>query len=290
MPTLEDALHKLQRGQLKEGRQILEKLLQQEPSNPRLLYNLGICYSEQNHVGKSIQLLKRCIAADPNYVNAYAALGFSYQKAGQTQKAIETLEQGLAKDPKNFHVLKNLGSLYGNEGQLDKAIECLETADEITPGAPDVLYGLAFVYEQKEMIDSAELMYKRIIDDGHSSQFVDLAEQALTRIGMQTLQATGPRSDAVIYCLSALEKFAQMGIEEVQKIAYEIAVIGQNGLDINNPRKTYTINSLPGEFTGLQLLCYMYTGFQMIDPSIDIGADLSLEYSTALKMFEKGEQ
>ena len=75
----------------------------------------------------------------------------------------------------------------------------------------------------------------------------------------------------------------------MRKITFEIAMVGQGGLDINNPNSKYTLDSMPGEFTGLQLLCYMYTGFQFIDPSADIGADLSEEYQTALNMLEKGE-
>jgi hypothetical protein len=30
----------------------------------------------------------------------------------------------------------------------------------------------------------------------------------------------------------------------------------------------------------------MYVGFQIIDPSVDVGADLSDEYQAALSMFE----
>jgi tetratricopeptide (TPR) repeat protein len=290
MATFEDAIRKLQHGQLKEGQQILETLLERDPANPDLLYNLGMCYSEQGLFEKSLKALKKCVAIAPDYVNAYAALGFSYEQAGQGQEAIKILEQGLERNPKNYYILKNLGAMYVGTDQLDKAIECLEIADEVMPGTPEILYGLAVVYEQKGMVSSADLMYKRVIEESNDPKFVQLAEEALTRIGMETLKSVGLRYDAVMYCLGALEKFTQMGIGEVQRITFEIGLLGQGGLDINNPQRKYTLDSMPGEFTGLQLLCTMYTGFQMIDPAVDVGADLSKEYQAALAMFEKGGQ
>lgn len=48
----------------------------------------------------------------------------------------------------------------------------------------------------------------------------------------------------------------------------------------------HTLRSLPGEFSGLQLLCYEYTGFQFIDLWVDIGFDIAAEYKEAKQMDE----
>jgi hypothetical protein len=89
------------------------------------------------------------------------------------------------------------------------------------------------------------------------------------------------RMDAVMYCLSALEKYAGMPADRVQKIGFEIAILGTRGLDINDPTPRYTMQSMPGKFSGLQLLCHEYVAFQQIAPGKDIGFDLSAEYSSA---------
>jgi hypothetical protein len=78
--------------------------------------------------------------------------------------------------------------------------------------------------------------------------------------------------------------FDKVGPAETQRISFEIALKGREGLDINNPEKKYTLDSLEGTFTGLQLVSYMYVGFKMIAPERDIGIDLSEEYKTALKL------
>jgi hypothetical protein len=44
---------------------------------------------------------------------------------------------------------------------------------------------------------------------------------------------------------------------------------------------------MSGEFTGLQLVSYMYVGFKIIKPEVDIGMDFSEEYKTAQELFNK---
>ena len=94
--------------------------------------------------------------------------------------------------------------------------------------------------------------------------------------------------DMDMYCLSAIEKFDKLGPEKAMAITTEIALLGRGGLDINDPERKYTLRSLSGEFSGLQLASYMYVGIKRIDPNQDAGIDLDEEYSNALKLFIKG--
>lgn len=94
----------------------------------------------------------------------------------------------------------------------------------------------------------------------------------------------GVRPDAVMYCLGALEKCRDMAPDEVQKIAFEIAALGTKGINPNDPGRKYRLRTLPGEFTGLQLLCYMYVTWKQIKPELDMGFDLSKEYAAARGM------
>jgi hypothetical protein len=69
--------------------------------------------------------------------------------------------------------------------------------------------------------------------------------------------------------------------QEVKRIGFEIAVLGQRGLDTNNPDQKYTLKSLPGTFSGLHLVCLMYVAFKQVAPEQAIGFDLSREYEVA---------
>ena len=64
-------------------------------------------------------------------------------------------------------------------------------------------------------------------------------------------------------------------------------MLGRSGLDINSPDRKYTLRTLPGEFSGLQLVAYMYVGYKQLDPNVDAGIDFSKEYSTALELFDR---
>ncbi len=90
--------------------------------------------------------------------------------------------------------------------------------------------------------------------------------------------------DAVMYCLSALQRFSEMDATEVRGVAFEIAVLGRNGLDTNDSTPKYELRSLPGRYTGLQLVSMMFVGFKQIDPSADLGFDLSREYEAAQQL------
>lgn len=37
---------------------------------------------------------------------------------------------------------------------------------------------------------------------------------------------------------------------------------------LNDPAKSHVLQSLPGTFSGLHLLCMQFVGFQILDPTI----------------------
>lgn len=91
-----------------------------------------------------------------------------------------------------------------------------------------------------------------------------------------------------MYCLGALQYFEGMDLSEIQKVGFEIGLLGTKGIDPSNHGKKYTLKSIPGkEFTGLQLLAYMYVAFQYINPSLDTGLDFKYEYQAAKELHEK---
>ncbi|MEW6110244.1 MAG: tetratricopeptide repeat protein [Nitrospirota bacterium] len=100
-----------------------------------------------------------------------------------------------------------------------------------------------------------------------------------------------PAGEAAVtmYCLSALQYFENKNLEEVKKVGFEIAMLGRQGIDPVNTEKKYHLESIPGkEFSGLQLLAYMYAAFQVIDPFLDTGLKFKKEYEAAKKM-KKGK-
>jgi hypothetical protein len=91
---------------------------------------------------------------------------------------------------------------------------------------------------------------------------------------------------AVWFLLDALKRFDRLPPDKVRDIAFEIARLGQHGLDYSSADKTYTLSTLPKEsFSGLQLMCLMFAGFKRIAPEVDQGMDLEEPYLKALAIF-----
>ena len=119
---------------------------------------------------------------------------------------------------------------------------------------------------------------------------VGQAEKARTGFAHRRLKASsvgGFRPDVMMYIASALQTFEKLGPQKRKAIALEIAMLGRNGLDINDPDDNYTLKSLPGKFSGLRLLAIMYTAFRQIDPTMDTGTDFSAEFKAATEMQSK---
>ena len=93
-----------------------------------------------------------------------------------------------------------------------------------------------------------------------------------------------------MYCLSAIKQFDAMKPEQVKQAAFEIATVGTRGLDPNNPDKKYTLRCLPGSFSALQLLSYMFVAFKRVSPETNIGFDLAREFEAATHMHAQGRK
>jgi tetratricopeptide (TPR) repeat protein len=104
------ALQLLHSGRLDGARIYLEELLRQDPENPDLLYNLGLCYVDLGQLAKGMELLHRCLQLAPGHSHAFVALSIACQKRGDLPRAKEYTMQALATHPNNPAALKNLGA------------------------------------------------------------------------------------------------------------------------------------------------------------------------------------
>ena len=133
----------------------------------------------------------------------------------------------------------------------------------------------------READEEADVLHLRFIKEHSSSPMAKDAEPALTAFAHKRLKANskgGFRPYVMMYILSALQTFDDLGPYKRKAIALEIAVLGRNGLDINDPDKKHTLNALPDKFSGLHLLAIMFTAFRQIDPTVETGADFVAEY------------
>jgi tetratricopeptide (TPR) repeat protein len=99
------------------------------------------------------------------------------------------------------------------------------------------------------------------------------------------------QSAVTMYMLAALQYFNGMPPAKIKEIGFEIGLLGQKGIDHANMEQRYYLKSIPDkEFTGLQILSYMYVAFHFIDPTLDMGLNFKKEFETAKGLFESGKK
>ncbi len=279
----------LTQGNYLDGILLLELFLSEDPDNPDLLYNLGMAYSDQNKLSHSIALLTRLMSVKPDHVNGRVALGIALVRNNQEEEGVRELQTAAQKEPENLWAHRNLGGGLMRLKRFPEAAEHLRIATELSPQDQQVWYGYAQALEALDNIEAADKAYIQTIEIDGFSKIADLARKARSNIAKGTFRKNAPgalRMDAVMYCVGALEMFEAMSVAQVQKIGFEIAMLGTRGIDVNNPESRYSLKSLPGEFSGLHLLSIQYVAFKKIAPAQDIGFDLSVEYQAALKLFK----
>lgn len=271
MEKFKKAMNLIDRGDLEQAKEIFEDILMDDPRNIDALYNLGMCFTGLGHPEKAIKTLEQCIKYKPGYSNAYVAMGFAYSRMKDFENAQKHFFEALKIDPNNSFALRNLGGLFGGIGEIEKSLYYLVKAYEINPSDPNTVYGLGYAYEKMKDFKKADQYYNEVLKMNAPANLKNLAKDSLREIAVGHLKAKGFRMDAVFHLLSALKLFEKKSEKRIRDITFEIGLKGQSGFDINNPDKRYTLKTLQGEFTGLQLVCYMYVGFKRIEPSVDKG-------------------
>jgi hypothetical protein len=132
-----------------------------------------------------------------------------------------------------------------------------------------------------ERVKEADLLLEKAIALDPDSDVAELCRTERSRMAGTTFRAAAGgrlRMDAVMYCIGALKTFAAKPPEPVKKVAFEVALLGAKGFDVNDPAQKYQLRSLPGTFSGLHLVSIMYVAFKLVDPTADVGFDLSEAY------------
>jgi tetratricopeptide (TPR) repeat protein len=288
---LEYAVGLLQKRQHNVAVPILRGLLAAEPDSTVILFNLGMAESDLGTLDDAIGHLSRLLEKDPGHTHGLVALGVAQARAGRLDEAVATLKEAVRVSPDDPYARRNLGGLLAKKGLLADAVTHLREAVRLLPADQQALYGLAHTLIAlgggEQTTEADELLERAIAVDPDSG----LAEQCrkergtLAQSGFRAGAGGQVRMDAVMYCLGALQTFAKMSQDDIRKVTYEIAMLGTKGLDVNDPAQKYQLRSLPGRFSGLHLVSIEYVGFKLLEPTVDIGFDLSEEFRHAELLF-----
>ena len=265
---------------------ILRTLFSGYPDDRRVLFSLGSMLCEQGRLQEAREVLKRLTRTVPDFANGWNALGVALSREGKRKDALSAFQKSLSLDPENGYTMRNLGALMGRKDPQE-ALRYLKRAAKLLPSDQSAQYVYGKCLMDIGSLADADPVLKKAIALNERSEIADLCREARIKITRRNLKAAVPRglrTDVVVFCLAALETFKEVGREKTQAIAFEIASLGRSGLNIKDRTSRFRLLSLPGEFSALQLVVYMYVGLKKVAPRTDAGIDFSKEYAFALAM------
>lgn len=133
-------------------KKIVTEILERNPNDADLLYNLGVIASKTNP-SEAETYYQKAIQIKPDYINAY--LNLAILKLDADKKIIEEMNKlGTSeKDNKRYEVLKKQRS-----DMFNAALPYLEKANELSPENEDVATTLLNVYGALEMTDKKKAL------------------------------------------------------------------------------------------------------------------------------------
>lgn len=287
----EIALDTLQRGNYPKGKKILEELLPKYPKNVVVLYNLGLVYSDEGNLSRAIDLLSTATIVNRKHAHAWTALAIAQMRNGDLVKAVEAAESAFEIAEDDPYVLRTTGSLMAQAGNTKDALRILEKAAQVAPSDSIALYSLAecLLAESAETNKKrADELYQKVMELAPGSPQAERAADRRRGFAYEHFRKEGElRLDAVMYCVDALKALSDKSTQEIAAIAMETATLGEGGLRIEDPDQKYQLRTLPGYYTGLNIVCILHTAIQKVAPGNDSGFDIKAEYEEALKVFKQ---
>lgn len=143
----------------------LQKVLEVNPKDPEVHYDLSIVYRAKKLYDKALAHLKEAIRLKPNYPEAYNALGSLYIDIKEYDKAIKWLERAATdiyyKTP--HYAYFNLGRAYEAKKNYDLAAENYRRAIEIAPRFSRAYFRLGYIAEMRGNLKEARLNYEKAL-------------------------------------------------------------------------------------------------------------------------------
>ena len=282
----------LKAGAYDTAEPFLAALARRCPDNFATHFNYGMMLSNKGELQGAIEHLRKATELSPDEADAWSALGVAYHRRGDTGEARKALEESCRLDPENGHSLRNLGGLIAKSSPED-ALKYLRKAALLLPEDQATQYDYGLCLFNAGKYQEADPVLTAAMALAPYTKIAETCRELSTEIAHRSMrsQTDGSiRMDVVCYCMAAMEKIKEVGLERFRPIVVEIVLLGRNGLDINNPVPKYRLKSLPGDFCGMQLVSFMYVGCKRLTPEADPRIDLSREYEMAKEMFEQKEK
>jgi len=151
-------------GQWDDARNELNSLLEENPENPEVLYNLALLEDAEGNYPARDENVKKILDKYPDHEDTLLLKGTIDFSAKRYEEADKSFKRILKNDPDNFLALSGAGSAQMNLDNLDGAIKLLNRAIELEPDYAYLYVDRARAWKGKKLYGKAEDDYTKAIE------------------------------------------------------------------------------------------------------------------------------
>jgi tetratricopeptide (TPR) repeat protein len=130
-------------GQAKAAGDLLAEVEKNASKDSNLTFSIGMVLVEWERYAEAELAFSRVLDADPTNFDILYNLGLAAQHAGHLERAVQVYQVALRQRPNDADCLFNLASIYVQTGHSDEAVVPLMQAHKAAPERTDILLALA---------------------------------------------------------------------------------------------------------------------------------------------------
>ncbi|MBI3610218.1 MAG: tetratricopeptide repeat protein, partial [Nitrospirae bacterium] len=154
----------LDHGLAEKAIQEYQKVLELEPDNPDVHYNMGIAVKELGRLDDAVREYQAALKFKPDDAVIHNNLGLVYKNLGRIDEAVQEYQIALKLQPDLTISYINLGNVYQSLGHMDEAVKEYQAALKFKPDYAEAHNNLGNVYRDQGRVDEAIREYQAALN------------------------------------------------------------------------------------------------------------------------------
>jgi tetratricopeptide (TPR) repeat protein len=201
-------------GDFEGGAALLERMLDENPDDDEVLYQLGVLYGVAQETDRALYYMQEVLARNPDNAQALNYIGYTWVERGQNlDEAERMIEHAVRLSPDDGYIADSLAWVYymkarplmGGERRsegvalLNRAVEQLDLAVELTGGDPVVSEHLGDVYLLLDEEERALHFYREAVGleprEDEQPKLYEKLDRLQRELGRDPKSSSGEASD-----------------------------------------------------------------------------------------------
>ncbi len=154
-----------------------------DPTNDRILVQIGQTYFELDNFDRAIEYFNKASEANPSNLSAWFQLGKSFEEKQNFTQALESFYKVIEIDPDNVLGYYSLAKIYAADANIVDAIRYFKECLNHDPSFEDASLSLASLYWASKEYESALALLKEALRYNESGQLFRLIGDIYEELG-----------------------------------------------------------------------------------------------------------